>query len=378
MKRFSDIPSDKKLLYAISLAFFCLPLLLLVLLPIGKYKMVSALIFSAVAVAVVVIIKKRSVLSIRRWQVLGLVAISALLYLAIYYITGLKFGFVTFSSRYNLWSVLKNIIPIAIMIIAIEIIRAVLLAQKNTFVNVITYLGCAIADLLILGGANADGFNGFMNIAGMIFVPALASGILFNYISVNHGMYPNIAYRFITVVLQAFVPVEPAIPDALKAFMRFGVPLLIYIFIRALYETRKNFITRKKRIAGSVFSVIGVVVMISIVMLISCQFSFGLILIGSGSMTGELDKGDAAIFEKYDDQSIDVGQVIVFNKNNTKVIHRVVEVATINGQTRYYTKGDSNPDVDTGYIVDSDIVGVVRLRIRYIGYPSLWLRELIE
>lgn len=378
MKRFADIPSDKKLLYIISIAFFCLPLILLLILPMGKYRIVSALIFAAAAAIVFVLVKKRSALSIRRWQVLFLVATSAALYMMIYYLTGTRFGFVTVSSRLSLSSYTQNIIPIAIMIIAIEIIRAVLLAQKNTFVSVMTYFGCAAADLLIFGNGWTGDFNGFMQIAGMIIIPALASGLLFNYLSANHGIYPNIAYRFITVIIQMMIPIEPALPDALKASMRLFTPLLILLFIRALYEKRKTFVTLRRKTFERVVSVIGVVVMISIVMLISGQFFLGLVVIGSGSMTGELDIGDAAIFEKYDGEKIEVGQVIVFNRNNTKVIHRVIQISTINGQTRYYTKGDANPSADAGYIVDSDIVGVVRFKVQYIGYPSLWLRQLIE
>ena len=378
MKRFSDMPRDKKLLYIFSIAFFCLPLILLLILPMGKYKLASALLFASAAAGVFFLVKKRSVLSIRRWQVLFLMATSAALYMMIYYLTGTRFGFVTVSSRLSLSSYTQNIIPIAIMIIAIEIIRAVLLAQKNTFARVMTYLGCVAADLIIYGGGWTGDFGGFMNIVGLILIPALASELLFHYISENYGMYPNIAYRFIVVVLQQMIPMEPALPDALKAFMRFFVPLLILLFIRTLYEKRKTFVTLRRKAVERVFCVIAVVVMISIVMLVSGQFLFGLVVIGSGSMTGELDVGDAAIYEKYDDDKIEVGQVIVFNRNGVKVIHRVTEISTINGQTRYYTKGDANPSADAGYIVDSDIVGVVRFKVRYLGYPSLWLRQLIE
>ena len=52
------------------------------------------------------------------------------------------------------------------------------------------------------------------------------------------------------------------------------------------------------------------------------------------------------------------------------------KIENINGQLRYYTKGDANEDPDAGFITSSDIVGTVRFKIPYIGYPTLWLRSL--
>ena len=58
------------------------------------------------------------------------------------------------------------------------------------------------------------------------------------------------------------------------------------------------------------------------------------------------------------------------------VVHRVVDIQVINGITRYITKGDANEDVDAGYVVDSEIVGLINHRLPFFGYPSLWLRNL--
>ena len=55
-----------------------------------------------------------------------------------------------------------------------------------------------------------------------------------------------------------------------------------------------------------------------------------------------------------------------------------MRIENINGEKRYYTKGDANPDEDYGYRVDSDIVGLTDLKVAYIGYPTLWLREMLK
>ena len=90
-------------------------------------------------------------------------------------------------------------------------------------------------------------------------------------------------------------------------------------------------------------------------MLISCQFKYGLLVVGSESMTGTLNKGDAVVFERYDDQTIKEGQVIIFNFNDIQTIHRVVDIRKVNGEYRYYTKGDANQRNDDEYRTEKDI-----------------------
>ena len=125
-------------------------------------------------------------------------------------------------------------------------------------------------------------------------------------------------------------------------------------------------------------TVFAAAIIIGFVMLISNQFHYGTLVVATDSMTGELNKGDAAIFESYGDQTIKEGQVIVFESNDSLIIHRVADIQIINGVRRYFTKGDKNASLDDGFRVDSDIVGLVNFKVPYVGYPTLWLRGLFS
>ena len=113
-------------------------------------------------------------------------------------------------------------------------------------------------------------------------------------------------------------------------------------------------------------------------MIVSNQFKYGSYVVATPSMTGELNQGDIAIFEKIDDQPITEGQVIVFEKDGIVIIHRVVDIETVNGTTRYYTKGDANEDLDAGFIVRSNVIGFVNLKLPYLGYPTIWMRNMFK
>ena len=75
---------------------------------------------------------------------------------------------------------------------------------------------------------------------------------------------------------------------------------------------------------------------------------------------------------------IEEGQVIVFKRNQSLIVHRVDEIQIVNGRKRYYTKGDANDGRDADFRYDSDIVGLVNHKIPYIGFPTIFMRNLFE
>jgi signal peptidase I len=147
----------------------------------------------------------------------------------------------------------------------------------------------------------------------------------------------------------------------------------------ALFAKRKKNARRKADKLSTAGMVVAIVIIASVAMLISCQFRFGALVIATDSMTGEINKGDMIIYERYDDQVIREGQVVVFmSDNNNRIVHRVVRIENIDGETRYYTKGDFNKEEDYGFRTDADIVGLTDIKVAYVGYPTLWLHELIS
>ncbi|MBO5101101.1 MAG: signal peptidase I, partial [Clostridia bacterium] len=119
-------------------------------------------------------------------------------------------------------------------------------------------------------------------------------------------------------------------------------------------------------------------VAVAIMMLLSCRFSFGALVVGSESMSGAIEKGDVIIYEAYSREPIAEGEVIVFDKEGVRTIHRVDDVQQIDGEMRYYTKGDANEERDTGYVTESEIVGTVIHRLPAIGYPTLMIDSLFD
>ncbi len=370
---------DKKVLYIVSFVIFAV-LFSALFIPIKNTKLLAACLLIPMVIVTRLFIKKKSSVSINKKEVLLLSVILGVIYVILIQLSGIFFGVYKNPYFVNFNILMTAIVPLAVIVIATELIRSTLLAQKNAFVSVFAFLLCLVSEVLSVSNVvGITTFNQFMDLVGMTFFPAICANVYYHYVSKNYGALPNIAYRLITTLYVHFIPDMPGIPDALMACIKVLVPLAILALVFALFEKKKkNALARKSNKLSTVFTLLSVVVIVSMAMLISCQFRFGAIVIATESMSGEINKGDVIIYERYDNQPIKEGQVIVFNKFDVKIIHRVIEIENIGNEVRYYTKGDANEDVDLGYITEEDIVGLTDMKVAYVGYPTLWLRELLD
>ena len=372
--------TDKKLLHIIS-SLTLTVLLIVFFIPFDTAgRIIASLAIAAAAAVSYVFIKKRSILSMNKDQVLMIISAIAVAYLMLYYLTGLKFGFERNAYALKMGTFLSHCLPAAAIIVASEIFRYIIRSQDDRATDLMCYLSCVLAEMIAHSTATValSTFNNFMDLIAQAMFPAITANLVYHYLSKRYGFYPNIVYRAVTTLYLYLIPYTPAMASSLYAFVKLLVPLAIFIFIDSLYEKKIRYALGKKSKLEIPITILAVTIMLSIVMLVSNQFGHGMLVIATESMTGELNKGDAALFEKYDDQTIEEGRVIVFKDGKSMIVHRVDDIQIINGITRYYTKGDANEKRDAGFITDSNIIGIVNFKIPYVGYPTLWLRSLFS
>ena len=349
-----------------------------IILPSSGSRIFAAILLSTAAVVFAFLLKKRTAPSVYYRQVMGLMAVMGIFYVSLRFIAGIYFG-LGYTASLTGVTLFMEVIPIILGIIAIEYIRSIVLSYSRPFASAFVYLASVVADILLFAElGDITTFNKFMDVFGITLMPAIVSNLVYQYIAKRYTWKPNVIYRLVITLQPYFIPRIPLMSNSLQAIVKLLFPLLIFAFIDGLYEKKRKYALVKHSVLSYVASVLTVVIMVGVVMLVSCQFRFGALVIATESMTGELDRGDAVIFEQYDDQVIEEGQVIVFKKGQTRTVHRVVDIERVNGVTRYYTKGDMNDSLDQGYITDSDIVGTAELKIPYVGFPTLWLRELFS
>ena len=369
---------DRKILYSTSLILLAV-LLFILFWETKRNEIITAILLAIATPAVFLIIRKRSSLSINKREVLLLSAIISVLFVILIHMSGLFFGF-----RKNPYFMKPNVLltialPVAVIIITTEIIRYVFLSQKNKFVSFIAFITCVVAEILTVSTLpGITSFNKFMDLVGLTLFPTIIANVYYHYSSKRFGIFPNIVFRLITTLYVYFLPTLNKMPDALFSCIKIFLPIIMLALVSALYEKKKKNALNKTKKLSVIATAFAAVVILSVAMLVSCQFRFGAIVIATESMTGEINKGDMILYERYEGQAIEEGQVIVFLDNKNRIVHRVVEIERIGNEVRYYTKGDANDDLDAGYITNQDIVGLTDLKIAYVGYPTLWLRQLLK
>ena len=371
---------DKKQLHVIS-ASTLVALLIIFFIPFDTAgRIIAAVLMAAIAIIASVFVKKRTIPSINKHQVLWIISAVTVVYLMLYYLSGLKFGFVFNTYGLDMKFILSRAIPAAAIIYFSEVYRHVMRAQEDKPADVLAYIVCVLAEMIACATASVaiSSFDHFMDLVAATMLPAVVSNMLYQYLTPRYGIWANIIYRAATTLYIYLIPFVPAMADSMRCFISMVFPAGIYIFIDAMYEKKRRYALAKKSKLTVPITVLALAAMLSTVMLISNQFRYGLLVIATDSMTGELNRGDAAIFEQYDDQIIQEGQVIVFKRNNSMIVHRVDEIQIINGKKRYYTKGDANDGRDADFRYDSDIVGIVNYKIPYVGFPTVFMRGLFK
>ncbi len=103
--------------------------------------------------------------------------------------------------------------------------------------------------------------------------------------------------------------------------------------------------------------------------------------VGSESMVPNIYKGDVIIVKKIDKNKIrelKINDILVFKYNKKVIVHRIVEITKINNHYYFKTKGDNNNEVDNWTIEENNIIGFASWKVRYIGYPTVWLNEMLN
>ena len=115
-----------------------------------------------------------------------------------------------------------------------------------------------------------------------------------------------------------------------------------------------------------------------IVSLVAGIFKYQIVAIASDSMLPVFARGDAVIVEKCDAAAIKEGDILVLKHEGIIVTHRAVKIIQANGHYQFTTQGDHNEYPDAFSSNESHVIGRVVIINKYIGFPTIWLSELLK
>lgn len=344
-------------------------------------RQIIAVVLLVFMIISLVLIRTNTIKPLDGKQVTILLGAFGTIYIAIIYILGIFTGFYNSTVKLSVWSILNYIIPYTVIIISSEIMRRTLLLKEDKVTSILITISMVLLDVILWTNIyELKTIKDFFTLIAFIIFSSVANNLLYNYIIMRYkDARPIIIYRMITTLYIYIIPITPDTYIFLESILRIIVPYVIYVIIEGLHSKNNQIISTKQKIKEIIISVILCIIVALIVMLVSCRFRFGALTIGSGSMTGTINKGDIIIYEKYkENENVKTGDIIVFTSDDTRIVHRVTEQRNLGDEIRYYTKGDANEQEDQGYRLRTDVVGKVKFRIPYIGYLTLLINDMFE
>ena len=369
--------SEKIKIYVIEIALIIFFLLAMIFNKVITRQILAIVLLVFMGITTLLIKTYKMDLTNKRQIILLLTGIGGI-YVAVLYLIGIFAGFYNATVKLSLWSIWKYIIPYIVIIISSEMIRKKIVLKEDKISKIIILVIMVMLDVILTTNIyNLNTAKDYFTLVSFVIFASIANNLLFNYIEIQYrNAKAIIIYRIITTV---YVYVFPIIPDLyifLESIIKMVVPYIIYIILENVYSKQKLVVTIETRKKERIISTIVCIITVIIVMLISCKFKYGVLVIGSGSMTGTINKGDIILYEKYKNtDDIKVGNIIVFYEDDIKVIHRIIDQKLMGEETRYYTKGDANQKQDEGYRETKDIIGQVKARIPYMGWFTLWIND---
>lgn len=312
----------------------------------------------------------------------------SIVYLIITYVIGIFIGFNINIYRFNIATLIHSIIPYIILLLSGELLRYEITRKgdgSNLSYVLITLLLIIIDSTLFFKSFDLATGDGQIQYICYIVLASVSKNCFLLYISKIGGPYPTIIYRVIMDLKMFILPIFPDFGIYIESVLNVTFPVLLGLIIFKSLEQYKNKEVDARELKHNVvygtisLSIISIFIGV-VVILVSCKFKYGMLSIGSGSMTGTINKGDAVVYQVISKNYMPKKKdIIVFRKQGKIIVHRVIEVVKIDDkETIYYTKGDANNKPDGYPLTKNDIIGITKHRIRYIGLPSVALYELIN
>ncbi len=301
------------------------------------------------------------------------------LYFFAIYGLGLVLGFSRNGYSLSFLTLVDNIFAPIVVILMSELLRYVVISankDKKIVVVLVTFLLTIFEIFLNTKGIPFDNLKELFRICATIILPIIIKNILMSYLCYHVGVRSTLVYRLVMDVYVFLVPIVPNLGEYLQSMILLSFPFLIYISSYAMIDDR---IQRQQPIfykeGFNPWDIPVAVLLVVMIVLISGLFPHYMIGIGSDSMTPRINKGDAVILRKLEkDTVLKKKDIIAYSKDGKVVVHRIVRIE--NGS--YITKGDANGGEDPKPVKLKQIKGVVKVKIPFIAYPTVWLNELIH
>lgn len=313
-----------------------------------------------------------------RWNIIYICVSSSLIYIILFYISGLFVGYTKNPYSIEIDSIIINIFSFLLILALKEYIRDILirLSDKKLYYYLI-FIILLLYDLNIQ--SILESIKDHANIITLLMenvIPIIITNLFIMYTCKKGGYKPVALYRLIIAFPTLIITILPKYTSILSAFFDVLFPVFTYLFIK------NNIESKEKRIPIMFLGKINIKAwIITFILGITLSlFAFGAFpltpaVILTESMEPNIKPGDMVIIKKCNIEDVKVGDIIQYKLEDYTVVHRIINIDYI--KKIIITKGDNNKSRDINPVFDKQLIGKVELNIPYIGYPTYMFKKLI-
>lgn len=312
--------------------------------------------------------------------------IALIIYIIIYFLLGLIFGFEKTPYAKDLFNIIKNIWSFGSIIFFQEFIREALI--KNEKKKIWNFILMTVVFMLInLNYNNIEShFTDLKEIfiyTSTILIPAILESAICTYLVYIGGAKFSIIYRLFVTLPSFIVPIIPNLDWFGTAIVGVTLPLAIYIYLNYVHVNRSERLSKRERRSYNPVVYVPVFIFIGLLAgFVMGLFKYQPIAVLSGSMSPTFNRGDAVVVNKLTTREkgeLKKGDIIQYVSGTKYVVHRIVDITNDErGNKLFITKGDHNNTVDADKVALENVKGKVSFVIPLIGYPSVWLSGAIS
>jgi signal peptidase I len=324
-------------------------------------------------------IKRTYAIAKLKKEIIDYTLITVLGYIIVYLISGLFVSFGKNPNSTTLKGVLINFWVTGSVTLTREYARYLIL--NNTYEKQKKKIGIALIIIMTmlevktLNITDMNFYYAFKQIAS-ILLPTLSKNILFTYLAYCKNYVAAICYELLIYLVLWLSPILPKMTWLMIAIIDIATPIILLLYIRYIKRKKDYFKSKESASDSEPKSVIILV----IIVILAIWFALGVfpikpIAIATGSMAPQINIGDVAIIKKCGPNDVKVGDIIEYKMPDFTVVHRIIEIKQENGKFYFVTKGDNNSSKDKDLVTEDQLIGKCLFKIRYIGYPAIWITD---
>lgn len=305
------------------------------------------------------------------------------IWFVVYFMSGIIATYTRNSLVVDFKSFLFNLLGFAVVAVFIEYTRygLMLLSGRRNVVWFGTVVALVFAfQYMSLGQlAYAKSGQDVVELLVSDFIPAIMMSLLLTYISFTCGLGSQLVLRLGVVTSIIVPPILPKYDWYLLGMANIALVMAVYTVLDRSRDDRERDGRPKRNHERWAVDVTSVVVMLALIAFMTGMFSYKPNAIMSNSMNPVFYRGDMVVIQKRHAMDIRIGDILQYETPGKTVTHRVIAMDKSpdnSGEKVFITKGDNNPNPDSALVYEKQVTGVVKARIPYIGYPTVWLRSL--